>query len=223
MGFDEVDDLVEEFFEGHGARVGGLCAAHELGLDVGWDDLDDLNVGGLELVAEGLAPGVDGGFGGVVGGDDCHGDEGEAGGDGEDGGVVLFLKLGKQGGGEADGAEEVGGDGGLGVGEGCGLICGLSEQVFGAHDAGVVDDGVEGGVIGGELSGDFADVGGVFDVEDDGGHAGVGGGGLAEDLFAAAGDDHFVSELVEGFCEGAADSGAAAGDEDCVSSDVHWV
>jgi hypothetical protein len=37
LGFDGFDDFGEEFFEGHGARVGGLGAAHEFGLDVGWD------------------------------------------------------------------------------------------------------------------------------------------------------------------------------------------
>ena len=69
----------------------------------------------------------------------------------------------------------------------------------------------------------LADVGGVFDVEGDGGHAGIGGGGLVEDLLAAAGDDDFVAELVEGFCEAAADAGAAAGDEDGVSGGFHLV
>ena len=219
MGLDEVDGFVEEFLEGHGAGVGGLGTAHELGLDVRRDDFEDLNVGGFELVAEGLAPGVDGGLGGVVGRGDGHGDEGQAGGDGEDGGVGLLLKLWEQGRGKADGAEEVGGDDGLGVGE----VFWLSQEVFGAHDAGVVDDGVEGGMVDGELRGDLADVGGVFDVEDDGGHTGVGGGGVVEDLLAAAGDDDFVSELVEGFCEAAADSGAAAGDEDRVSGGFHLV
>ena len=37
LGFDDVDDLVEVVLEGHGARVGGLLAAHEFGLDVGRD------------------------------------------------------------------------------------------------------------------------------------------------------------------------------------------
>ena len=116
LGFDDVDDLGDVVLERHGAWVGGLVAAHELGLDVGRGEFDDFDVGGSELVAEGLAPGVDGGLGGAVGGGDGHGDEGEAGGDGHDGGVGLFLELGQQGGGEADGAEEVGGDDGLGVG-----------------------------------------------------------------------------------------------------------
>ena len=61
-----------------------------------------------------------------------------------------------------------------------------------------MDDDVEGGVGGGELSGDAADVGGVLDVEADGGHAGIGGGGLVEDGLAAAGDDYFIAEGLEG-------------------------
>ena len=52
LGFDDVDDFVEEVFERHGAWVGGLLAAHQLGLDVRWDELDDFDVGGLKLVAE---------------------------------------------------------------------------------------------------------------------------------------------------------------------------
>ena len=72
------------------------------------------------------------------------------------------------------------------------------------------------------MRGDLADVGGVFDVENGGGHAGVGGGGPVEDLLAATGDDDFVAELVEGFCEATTDSGAATGDEDGVSSGFHF-
>ena len=101
-------------------------------------------------------------------------------------------------------------------------VCGLKD-VFGAHDAGVVDDDVERGVVSGEFCGEGADAGGVFNVEDGGGHAGVGGGGLVEGLLAATGDDDFVAELVEGLCEAAADAGAAAGDEDGVSGGFHGV
>ena len=217
LGFDDLDGLVEEFLKGHGARVGRLGVAHQFGLDVGRDDLEDLDAGGFELVAECLAPGVDGGLGRVVGGGEGQGDEGQAGGDGQDARVGLLYKVREQGGGEADGAEEVGGDGGFGVAE----VPGLGEDVFGAHDAGVEDDGVESGEVGDELCGEGADAGGVFDVEDGGGHAGVGGGGLVEELFAAASDDDFVAELVEGLCEAAADTGAAAGDEDRVSGGFH--
>jgi DNA-binding HxlR family transcriptional regulator len=159
---------------------------------------------------------VNGGLGGAVGGGEGQRDEGEAGGDGDDGGVGLLKEVREQRGGEADGAEEVGSDDGLGVGGVRGL-----EDVFGAHDAGVVDDDVKRGVVGGELLGEGADAGGVFDVEDGGGHAGVGCDGLVEDLLAAAGDDDLVAEFMEGLCDAAADARAAAGDEDGVSGGFH--
>ena len=145
LGLDEVDDFVEVVLEGHGAGVGGLLAAHELGLDVGWGEFDNFDVGRFELIAKGLAPGVDGGLRGAVGGSEGQGDKGQAGGDGHDGSVRLLLELREQRGSEADGAEEIGDDDGLGVGEGFGLV----EEVVGTHDAGVVDDDVEGGVAGG--------------------------------------------------------------------------
>ena len=37
LSFDEIDDLVEELLQGHGAGISGLSAAHELGLNVGRD------------------------------------------------------------------------------------------------------------------------------------------------------------------------------------------
>ena len=52
LRFDDLDNLIEEVLKGHGARVGGLLAAHEFGLDVGWDQLDDFDVCGFELIAE---------------------------------------------------------------------------------------------------------------------------------------------------------------------------
>jgi len=59
---------------------------------------------------------VDGGLGGVIGGRDRHGDEGEARGDCHDGCVGLFLEVREQCGSEADRAEEIGGDHGFSVG-----------------------------------------------------------------------------------------------------------
>jgi hypothetical protein len=41
-------------------------------------------------------------------------------------------------------------------------------------------------------------------------------------LFAAAGDDDFVAELMEGLRKAAADTGASAGDEDGVAGGVSW-
>ncbi len=77
------------------------------------------------------------------------------------------------------------------------------------------------GEVGDEFCGEGADAGGVFDVEYGGRHAWVGGDGFVEDLLAATGDDDVIAKLVEGLCEAAADSGAAAGDEDGVSRGVH--
>jgi hypothetical protein len=45
LGLDDVHGLGNEVGKGHGAGIGGLAGAHELGLDVGWDDLDDFDVG----------------------------------------------------------------------------------------------------------------------------------------------------------------------------------
>ena len=68
LGLDDVDDFVEVVLEGHGTWVCGLAGTHKLGLDVGRGEFDDFDVGGLELEAQGLAPGVDGGLGGAIGG-----------------------------------------------------------------------------------------------------------------------------------------------------------
>jgi hypothetical protein len=159
LGFDDVDDLFEIVLERHSAWVGGLLAAHQLGLDVGRGEFYDLDVGGFELVAEGFAPRVDGGLGGAVGWGEGQRDEAEAGGDGHDGSVGLLVELREQGGGKADRAQEVGGDDGFGV-----RCVGLVEEIFGAHDAGVVDDDVEGREVSDEFLCEGADAGGVFDV-----------------------------------------------------------
>jgi len=103
--------------------------------------------------------------------------------------VGLLFEMGEQSRGETDGAEQVGGNDGFGVGE----VFGLLAEVLWAHDAGVVDDGVERGEVGDELGGEGTDAGGVFDVEDGGGHAGIGGDGLVEDLLASAGDDDVIA------------------------------
>ena len=143
---------------------------------------------------------MDGGLGGAVGGGEGEGQEGEAGGDVDDGGVGLLLEWGSRAAVRRMGPSRL-----VVTMASASAGFGLGEEVFGAHDAGVVDDYVEGGVVGRRAGGDFADVGGVFDVELDGAHAGIGGGGLVEDLLAAAGDDDLVAEVVEGFCEAAAD------------------
>ena len=65
--------------------------------------------------------------------------------------------------------------------------------------------------------GEGADGGGILDVEGEGGHAGVGAVVLVERGLAAAGDDDAVAADVESLGEGAADAGAAAGDEEGVA------
>ena len=45
LGFEDVDGFAEVVGERHGPWVGGLLAAHEFGLDVGWDQFDDLDFG----------------------------------------------------------------------------------------------------------------------------------------------------------------------------------
>ena len=143
LGPDEFNGFGEVVFERHGAGVGGLLAAHQFRLDIRRDQFEDFHVGGFELVTQGLAVGVDGSLGGVVGGCERHGDKSKAGGDSNDSGVRLLHQLRQQGRCKANGAEEVGGDGGLGVGE-----VGLGEEVFRVHDAGVVDHDVETGKVG---------------------------------------------------------------------------
>src|SRR6202020_1880492 len=113
----EFDSLGEVVFERHGAWVGSLLAAHQFGLDVRWDEFYDSHVGGLELVTQGLAVGVDGSLGSVVGRCHRHGDKSKAGRDGNDSGARLLHELRQKGRWKADGAEEIGGNGGLSVGE----------------------------------------------------------------------------------------------------------
>ena len=122
-----------------------------------------------------------------------------------------------EGGGDAYRAHEIGGDdrGHLGVVHHGGGVVDL-------HDAGVVDDGVEFGIVGDEFFADGGDVGGICDVEFDGLHAGVCVGDFGEVGFAAAGDDDLVAEFVECFGPGAAETGGAAGDEDSVVGEVHF-
>ena len=96
-------------------------------------------------------------------------------------------------------------------------------EVFVLHDAGVVDDDVERGEVGGNFCGEGFDRGRIFDVEREGLHAGIGGDRLVEHGLTAACDNDLVALLVEGFSEAAADAGSAAGDEDGVSAGIHGV
>ena len=147
-GAEDLHDFGDVVGEGHGVGIGGLALALELGLDVGRDQLEDFDVGVTELIAEGLGPGVDGGFGGGIGGRRGLGHEGEAGRDGHDGGAGLLLEMRQQSGSEAQGREEVGGDGFFDDGE----IGGGVVEILGLLDAGVIDEDVEGGELRGDLS-----------------------------------------------------------------------
>ena len=66
-----------------------------------------------------------------------------------------------------------------------------------------------------------ADGGGIFDIERERLHARVGGNGLVKRGVAASGDDDAVAECVEGLSEAAANAGAAACDQDCITGDSH--
>lgn len=176
LGFDDLHGLVQVVGEGHGARVRSLFSARELGLNIGRNDFENLYFGGLELVAQRFSVGVDGSLGGIVGGRYRQGQEGEDGGDGDNGGVGLLFEMRKESRSEADGAEKIGGDDRLGIDE----IFGLGEQVFEAHDAGALDDCVEGWKVGDELGGKGANADCILDVQNGGGHTRVRGDGVVE-------------------------------------------
>jgi hypothetical protein len=93
---------------------------------------------------------------------------------------------------------------------------GAARQRLGLHDAGVVDDDIEGGVVGDDLRGDRLDGFGIGDVEDDEGHARIGGDDLLQRTGATTGDDDRGALRMQGLGEGAADAGSAAGDQDGV-------
>ena len=57
---------------------------------------------------------------------------------------------------------------------------GVGREVFGSHDAGVVDQDIERREVSGDFCGEGLDGSGVFDVEREGLHAGVGGDGFVE-------------------------------------------
>jgi len=219
LGAEDLHDFGDEVGEGHGTGVLQLVGPLELGLDVWRDEFEDFDSGFAELIAEGLGPGMDGGFGGAISGGHGERHEGEAGGDGDDGGVGLLFEVRQQSGGEAQRREEVSGDDVLDDRE---VIRGVVEG-FVVHDAGVIDEDVEGGILAGDLGGKGGERVEILHVEDGGLHAGIGGGNFIEEGFAASGNDELITFFVEGFGKGAADAGTAAGDEDGVAGDLHGV
>ena len=123
----------------------------------------------------------------------------------------------EQGGGEAEDGEQIGGDDVFGGGG----VVGAVGEVFILHDAGVVDEDVERGEAADEVRGEGGEGVEAGHVEDCGGHARIGCRDFVEQSLAAAGDNDLVAELVKGLCQGAADTGAAAGDEDRVVAGLH--
>src|SRR6202012_1366705 len=182
----------DEIGEGHG--VGIVFAVEEIGLDPGRDDFDEFDVCVFEFVARGQRIRVNGSFGGAVDGSGVHRCEAETGRKGHEvGGGLLFEVLAK-GGGDANLAQQVGGDD-----RGCLRVVHHGGGFVDLHDAGVVHDSVEFGIVGDEFFADGGDVIWIRDVEFDGLHAGVRVGDFGEVAFAAAGDDDLIAEFVEGF------------------------
>jgi hypothetical protein len=147
LGFEDLHDFSNEVGEGHSAGIPVLLLAHQLSLDVRRNELEDLDAGVTELIAEGLRPGMDSGFGGAVGGRHSERQKGQARADGHNGGVRLLLEVGKQGGGEVEGREEIDFDDGV---DGLGVVRTVG-KVLGLHDAGVIDEDVERGELAGDV------------------------------------------------------------------------
>ena len=94
-------------------------------------------------------------------------------------------------------------------------------RVIQQHDAGIVDQDVQCGMLGKQRRGGPRDAAGIGDVQLDRGHAGVAVKHRLQPVLAAARDDDLVASLVESLSEGAADARAAAGDEDRVAGHAH--
>jgi hypothetical protein len=87
----------------------------------------------------------------------------------------------------------------------------------GLHDAGVIDEDVEVGMLGDQLRRHTVDARRIGDVELNRFHAGVGRDHHVEVAAPATRDDDLVVELVQGLGEAAADTRPAASDEDGVA------
>src|ERR1700722_18409908 len=133
------------------------------------------------------------GFGGAIDGGGVHGSEAESGGDGEDVGGRLLFEVLDECGGDANRAQEIDVDDRSGL-----RVVHHGGGVVDLHDSRVVDDGVKFREVGDEFFANAGDAGGMFDVEFVVAHIGIGFGDFGEVAFAAAGDDDFVAELVEG-------------------------
>lgn len=183
---EDLHDLCEKLPERHGPRIVG--AIHQVGLHVGRDQFEDFDRGGAKLISEGKRVRVDGGLGGAIRGRERKRQKCQAGGDVENRRARLLFEVWQERRREADGAKKVGGDNGFGIGK-IGL---LSEQVFRAHDAGIVDEDIQRGKLGDGLSGKVTDSSRILDIEQERLHAGVGGGGLVERVLPPAGNDDWL-------------------------------
>jgi hypothetical protein len=121
-----------------------------------------------------------------------------------------------QGGTHADRAHQVGRDG---VDQK--LVVDTRGGFVGQHDAGVVEEDVESGIVVHELGGRTIDAGWVGDVQLDRRHPRICGDDRIEVAAPAAGNDHLVAQLVKSLGQPTADTGAAAGDEDGVACEFH--
>jgi hypothetical protein len=109
--------------------------------------------------------------------------------------------------------------GGHGIGHE--LVVDAATSPIGQHDAGIVDQDVETGMLGDQLRRHGIDARRIGDVEFDRLHAGIGGDHFVQIGATASGDDHLVAELVEGLGEPASNARTAAGDEDGVACEFH--
>src|SRR5580698_6209399 len=120
---------------------------------------------------------------------------------------------------EAYGTEEVRGDGGFHRDQ----IGFLTEQVFGTHDAGTVENDVKFGESLGDVGGKGLDRCGIFDIEDGSFKARICRGGLVQGLLAASSNDYLIAEFVKSFSECVANAGASACNEDGVATGFHGI
>src|SRR5205823_6462327 len=94
-------------------------------------------------------------------------------------------------------------------------------QVFHLHDAGVIDQDVEGRILPGNLACESLQLSRVLHIQCRRPHTRVGCGYEIEHSLATAGNDHLISELVKGFGQCAPDARTAASDENSVACHLH--
>jgi hypothetical protein len=94
-------------------------------------------------------------------------------------------------------------------------------QDFRPHNAGIVNDDVEGREIALDLLRKAADRVAVLDIERRALHSRIGRNRLVERRLAAARDDDLVALGVKSLGECAADAGAAAGNQDRIATCLH--